>query len=115
MSYHRGSFNRSTSPGRGSFGTKQLRQAFLNLSNAVRQSAENAASRVLTSQDSYQLTFDETEAVPITVPSSGTIMLVGTSDTDDASLAAATQQLANQSLAAMTAELSRSMKEAGYD
>ena len=114
MSYHRGTFN-AGKPGTGSHGTKALRKAFLNLSKAVQQSADNAVKATIASQDTFEMTFDETEAIPVTVPASGTIMLVGTSDMTDADLYAITSQLANQSLSAIQAELSRSMKEAGYD
>lgn len=114
MSYKRGSFN-AGKPGTGKKGYSTLRKAFLDLQKAVQQSADNAVKSVISSQDTYEMTFDETEAIPVTVPSSGTIMLVGTENTDAATLNATLTQLANQSLEAMQNELKRGMKEAGYD
>ena len=115
MSYRRGSFH-TGAPRKGSFNRsslQKLHEGFAGLFNAVTDAANKSASRVLASQTAYKFSFDEVQHVPVTSPTTGTIMLTGISDP-----VAADQlltQLGNKALADMQDSLVQQLKEKGYD
>lgn len=115
MSYRRGSFH-TGAPRKGSFNRsslQKLHEGFAGLFNAVTDAANESANRVLASQTAYKFSFDEVQHVPVTSPTTGTIMLTGISDP-----VAADQlltQLGNKALADMQDSLAQQLKEKGYD
>lgn len=115
MSYRRGSFH-TGAPRKGSFNRsslQKLHEGFTGLFNAVTDAANKSANRVLASQTAYKFSFDEVQHVPVTSPTTGTIMLTGISDP-----VAADQlltQLGNKALADMQDSLVQQLKEKGYD
>lgn len=115
MSYRRGSFH-TGAPRKGSFNRsslQKLHEGFAGLFNAVTDAANKSANRVLASQTAYKFSFDEVQHVPVTSPTTGTIMLTGISDQ-----VAADQlltQLGNKALADMQDSLVQQLKEKGYD
>ena len=115
MSYRRGSFH-TGAPRKGSFNRsslQKLHEGFVGLFNAVTDAANKSANRVLASQTAYKFSFDEGQHVPVTSPTTGTIMLTGISDP-----VAADQlltQLGNKALADMQDSLAQQLKEKGYD
>lgn len=115
MSYRRGSFH-TGAPRKGSFNRsslQKLHEGFAGLFNAVTDAANESANRVLASQTAYKFSFDEVQHVPVTSPTTGTIMLTGISDP-----VAADQlltQLGNKALADMQDSLVQQLKEKGYD
>ena len=115
MSYRRGSFH-TGAPRKGSFNRsslQKLHEGFAGLFNAVTDAANKSANWVLASQTAYKFSFDEVQHVPVTSPTTGTIMLIGISDP-----VAADQlltQLGNKALADMQDSLAQQLKEKGYD
>lgn len=115
MSYRRGSFHTGT-PRKGSFNRsslQKLHEGFAGLFSVVTDAADKSAHQVLASQTAYKSSFDEVQQVPVTSPTTGTIMLTGISDP-----VAADQlltQLGNKALADMQDALAQQLKEKGYD
>lgn len=115
MSYRRGSFHTSA-PRKGSFNRaalQKLHEGFTGLLQTVVDAADKSAHQVLAGQTAYKSSFDEVQQVPVTSPSTGTIMLTGISDP----VAADQQltQLGNKALADMQDALAQQLKEKGYD
>ena len=110
MSYRRGSFH-TGAPRKGSFNRsslQKLHEGFAGLFNAVTDAANKSANWVLASQTAYKFSVDEVQHVPVTSPTTGTIMLIGISDP-----VAADQlltQLGNKALADMQDSLAQQLK-----
>lgn len=88
MGYHRGSFRRGTVNGlgpkghnaSGRFNASITKSGFKQLASAIQSVAGTTARQVLSDHGSYRMSFDETAAVPTSVPGSGTLTMSGLGD-----------------------------------
>ncbi len=115
MSYRRGSFH-TNAPRKGSYNRttlQKLHKGFNGLLQTVTDAAGKSAHQVLASQTAFKASFDEVNQVPVTSPTSGTIMLTGINDPVRADQQLT--QLGNKALAEMQVSLAQQMKEKGYD
>lgn len=120
MGYNRGSFRRGSvntkgSKGRttgGRFNARVTKSGFKQLASAVQAAAGVTATKVLSDKGSYRMSFDETNAIPTNVPSSGTLTLSGLGN-NPVEAEAEMQQLAQQALDNMQEAFVAQIKEMG--
>lgn len=119
MGYKGGGWGRGTVNATGSHGNRKNRfnakvtmQGFKQLASVVQSAADSTAHQVLSNHGMYKMSFDETDAVPTTVPGSGTVLLSGLGD-NPVEQEQVLMQMANASLEAMQEAFVQQIKEAG--
>lgn len=119
MSYKRGSFRNKAVNSKGDhnttkqhFNAKVVRSGFKQLASVVNDAANATAASVVSRLGTYEMSFDETSAVPATVPGAGSIQVVTAVENpvvlEDALVAAS-----NQALELMQENLAKQLMEAG--
>lgn len=120
MGYNRGSFRRGTVNSQGNrgrnasgrFNATVTKSGFKQLASVVQSVAGVTAHQVLSDKGSYRMSFDETYAIPTSVPSSGTLVLSGLGD-NPVDTEAQMIELARQAADNMEQAFVEQMKEIG--
>lgn len=119
MSYKRGSFRHKPVNTKGDhnttknhFNAKVVRSGFKQLASVVNDVAGITAASVVSKVGTYEMSFDETSAIPATVPSTGNIQVVIPTDNPGV-LDVALLEMSNQALELMQEDLINQLKEAG--
>lgn len=119
MSYKRGSFRNKAVNSKGDhnttkqhFNAKVVRSGFKQLASVINEAADTTAASVVSKLGTYEMSFDETNAVPVTVPKAGSVQVVTTVE-NPVILEEALVAASNQALELMQENLAKQLMEAG--
>lgn len=119
MSYKRGSFGNTSVNRRGPTNSvqnhlmiKAVQTAFKQLNSTVTDAAERATTDTTAQFNSYKMSFDEVQVVPVVVPAAGTIQISVSTD-NPVELETYVSTAAAQLQDAAVESLKNQLKEAG--